>query len=95
MSSVFYCSSSYLFFIPNRATCYQIYSDHITSFLAFEIFKQGNTPGNEWTERTTQDNFHGVDIKHFCATMVTQRREKLSLSTKKLTREADPEVREA
>ena len=62
-----------------------------------------NTPGNEWmpkdfldhspTEHATQDNFHDVDIEHFCVAMVHLKTGETTTQYKKLTRDADSEVR--
>ena len=63
-----------------------------------------NTSGDEWmprgcldhspTERATQDNFHDVNIEHFCAAMVHPKTGETITQYKRLARDADPEVRE-
>ena len=63
-----------------------------------------NIPGDELmprdfldhspTERATQDNFHDVDIEHFCAAMVHPKTGETITQYKKLARDAVPEVRE-
>ena len=63
-----------------------------------------NTLGNEWrpsdfsdhspTECATQDNFHDVNVEHFCAAMVHPKTGETITQYKKLARDADPDVQE-
>ena len=45
-------------------------------------------------ERATQENFHYVDINHFCVTMVHPDIGETVTQYKKLARDANPETRE-
>ena len=46
------------------------------------------------TERATIDNFHDVDIEHFCVAMVHPKTGETITQHNKLARDADPEVQE-
>ena len=46
------------------------------------------------TERATQDNFHNLDIEHFCAAVVHPKTGETITQYKKLAQDAGPEVRE-
>ena len=63
-----------------------------------------DTPGEEWmprdfldhspTERATQENFHNVNIDHFCAAMVHPDTGETITQYKKLARDSNPKIRE-
>ena len=63
-----------------------------------------DTPGEEWTprdfldhsskERATPDNFHKIDVKHFCAAVVHPKTGETMTQYKRLTGDVNPELRE-